>query len=174
MNMASPPLHPFACLLLAASPLAFGCSPPDPVWAMDCDARPEPEVVPGTGEGAFVHADEGPLVIQYGSQGGSHIWMGVQLRGMGGPEVTVQYGILDAADPTIVHSGPNAERVALSYDSAEETSETAGLFGYLYDQYDENTGEPLPGPSGRDVILWAEVSDVCHQGVRGEAPAHVK
>ena len=54
--------------------MLVGCNYEDPVWEMPCDQRPQREIIPGTGEKRFHPADEKPLEIQYGSQGGSHIW----------------------------------------------------------------------------------------------------
>lgn len=163
---------PLALLSLPLTLLALGCNTPDPTWALPCDQRPERTVTPGTGEGEFHVIDDNPLPIQYGDQGGQHIWVGVRLEGFG-EHPTIEFGIRDAADSTLSYSGPNAEHLELHYNSDAEASEASGLFGYLYG-YDESTGEELPSPSGKTVILWADVVDTCGVTVHGETQASVQ
>ena len=171
--MASVASRVLPALLLSTSALVFGCSPPDPAWSVACTERGARDVIPGTGDGAFVSVDEGEVPVQSGSQGGQHIWFGVRVKNMGGPEVTVQFGIVNAEDPTIVYSGPLAEREVLGYNAEEEASEVAGMYGYLQTAWDPNTDEPLPGPEGKAIVLWADVTDECGT-VHGESTAQVK
>ena len=137
-----------------------GCEPRDPVWDMACDARPKQAVEIGTGAGSFTALDGGPVAIQNGSQGGQHIWVSLRLQGFG-PEVSATFGIVDAADASRVYSGPNSEHPELRYNAEMDRSEALGMYGYLTDQYDEATGNPLPGPAGKEVRFWVDVTDDC-------------
>lgn len=159
-------------LLLPFGLMAFGCSEPDPVWALPCDQRPEREVIPGTGEDSFRPVENKSVAPTSGSQGGSHIWFSVRLRGFG-PEASVRFGIFDAEDSSIVYSGPNAEHVELSYNSQQDASEAAGMFAFLSD-YDYENDRPAPSPRGQSVIFWADVSDQCTEDpVHGETASKV-
>ena len=163
----------YALLLFGCGFLCVGCNQDDPVWELPCEERPAREVIPGTGEGSFEAADE-PLEIQYGDQGGSHIWFGVRLRGFG-PEATVTHGITHSTDPALSYSPPGQERVELRYNSGEKASEASGMFAFL-EAYDPVTGFTTPVPSsGEKVVLWAEVIDECTpEPVRGETVAEVE
>lgn len=159
--------------LVMGSLSVVACAPRDPVWDMPCADRPAREVEVGTGAEEIRSADGG-LYIENGSQGGQHIWISVRMRGFG-PEASLKYGIHDAEDPSIVYSGPLTEHVDLSYDPEAEASEALGLYGYLTTRYDPITQEPLPGPEGKSVVLWAEVSDACSpDAVLGEATGEVQ
>ncbi len=114
----------------------------------------------GTGGYGFQAADVELIPIQQGSQGGEHIWVSVRLHGFG-PEASISFGILDAADPKTVYSGPNQQHVNLSYNTEEDASEATGMYGYLASEYDPDTMMELPGPAGKKVILWADVIDAC-------------
>lgn len=174
--MASPFRLPAGALTLLALPLAaltFGCEPSDPVWDLPCDQRPARSVIPGTGEGSFHVIDDNPLPIEYGSQGGQHIWVGVRIVGFG-PEASVLFGIRDADDPDIVYSGPNTEHLELHYNSDAEASEAYGIYGYLDSGYDPETGESDSNPSGKRVVVWAQVGDACGETAEGETEADVQ
>lgn len=159
--------------LLIASLLAAGCSPKDPVWDMPCSERPTQEVEVGTGELEFRPADSG-LHIEDGPQGGQHIWIALRLHGFG-PGAAAHYGIYDADDPDILYSGPISQRLALTYNSEAEASEATGLYGYLNYLLDPATQQPYPGPSGKDVVLWADVYDQCTDTVvHGEGKGQVR
>lgn len=161
------PLFAVGCVLLA------GCQKNDPVWEMACDERPAREVTIGTGEDEFIPLGKDKLQIQYGSQGGQHIWMSLRLRGFG-PEITAQFGIFDTANPALVYSGPNTDTDELHYNEALDASETFGMFAVL-DDWDEATQMPMPSPSGQDVILWADVTDSCTtEAVHVDAAASVQ
>ena len=162
-------------VLFAAAAYLLGCEPRDPVWDMPCSDRPARSIEVGTGGDAFVAADAAPIPIQYGSQGGQHIWVSLRLRGFG-PEVTTTFGIDDAEDPSRIYSGPNAEHPELRYNAELERSEAIGMYGYLTTSYDPDTMMERPGPSGRQVTLWAEVADECTGGVaiRAEATGTVQ
>lgn len=142
---------------------AVGCSPQDPVWALSCADRTERSVEVGTGQGQFVDADAAPLEKVFGGQGGEHIWMAVRLTGFG-PTAQVTHGIRDAENDT-EYSGPLQDTVQLHYNGAEDASEAAGMFGFLSFESD---------PSGRDVVLWAKVSDQCGVIAEGEANGTVE
>jgi len=160
-------------LFLPFAWLMVGCNPSDPVWDLPCGERPERSVLVGTGGEDFRVIDDQPLPIEYGDQGGSHIWVGVRLVGFG-PQAAVQFGIVDADDPGTVYSGPNAEHPELSYNTEAVASEASGLFGFIEEGYDPETDMELPGPSGRNVVLWADVSDECGVLVHGETSAKVE
>ncbi|MEZ4300216.1 MAG: hypothetical protein R3B70_35040 [Polyangiaceae bacterium] len=159
--------------LLLSTPLLGGCSEPDPTWDLPCEQRPAREVIPGTGEGSFETADDRELKQVFGSQGGSHIWVGVRVRGFGQSPV-VTFGILDAEDPSIEFSGPNTEIAELHYNKGEDASEASGMYGFL-PGYDPETQMDLPSISGRKVVLWADVSDECSsEAVHGETLSQVE
>ncbi|MBK8251406.1 MAG: hypothetical protein IPK82_01900 [Polyangiaceae bacterium] len=161
------PLTMVGCVLLA------GCHKSDPVWDIPCDERPAREVLIGTGESEFIPLGKDKLQIQYGSQGGQHIWMSLRLRGFG-PEITAQFGFFDTENPALVYSGPNTDADELQYNDTLDVSETLGMFAVLND-WDEATQMPMPSPSGHDVILWADVTDQCTtEAVHADAPASVE
>jgi hypothetical protein len=81
-----------ALLALALASLSFaaGCHHPPPI---DPNAKPELQV--GTGDGAFEPLGAGVQVpVNYGIQGGSHIWFAARCRGMG-EAAALTYGIVD-------------------------------------------------------------------------------
>ena len=162
--------------LFFSLPLAFplaGCTQKDPVWELPCEKRPAREVLPGTGEGEFEALAEGPLSIEHGDQGGSHLWFSVRLRGFG-PTATIQFGVTDPDDPAIVYSGPLLEAEKLEYNSGEDASEARGLYALL-EEYDSATMMPRPSPAGKKVLFWAEVTDQCTpDAVHGESAGEVK
>ncbi|MFO0591277.1 MAG: hypothetical protein U0441_27265 [Polyangiaceae bacterium] len=162
-------------LFLAMPALLVGCDPGDPVWDMPCSERPAQAVEIGTGGEEFVAADAAPIPIQYGSQGGQHIWVSLRLRGFG-PTVAASFGIRDALDPSRIYSGPNAEHPELRYDVKVERSEAIGMYGYLTTSYDPDTMMEMPGPSGKSVTFWADVTDDCSAGkpVHAEATGTVQ
>ncbi len=171
----SPKLRPALRLsLLTASLAALGCGSGDPVWDMPCADRPKQEVQVGTGDGEFIAAESGPIPIQNGSQGGQHIWMAMRLHGFG-PEVSMHFGIYDAKETEILYSGPLTQHATLSYNAEAEASEVTGLYGYLNYLLDPDTQMPHAGPSGKEVVLWADVFDKCTDTVvHGESKGQVQ
>lgn len=153
----------------------LGCEPRDPVWDMACDARPQQVVEVGTGAISFKEIGADPIPIQFGSQGGQHIWVSLRLQGFG-PRVSATFGIDSVAEPSRVYSGPNSEHPELHYNVDADRSEATGMYGYLTDEYDETTGNPLPGPAGKEVRFWADVTDDCTGGdsVHAEAQGKVQ
>ncbi len=172
--MSSKHLPLIRSLSLMGSLLAAGCASGDPVWDMPCSSRPKQEVQVGTGEVEFLPPDKGSIPIQNGSQGGQHIWMAMRLHGFG-PEASMHFGIYDAAEPEILYSGPLSQHAMLEYNAEAEASEVKGLYGYLNYLLDPETQMPHAGPSGKDVILWADVFDECTDGVvHGESQGKVQ
>lgn len=160
-------------LVLLLAPVLTGCVEKDPVWDLPCEDRPAREVLPGTGEEEFRSLDDNPLFVEYGDQGGTHIWFAVRLHGFG-PNATIQFGITDAQDPAVIYSGPLVEAQKLEYNAEEKASEARGLFAFL-EAYDEVSMTTRPLPSGKTVVLWADVSDECTpEAVHGEATGEVQ
>lgn len=150
-----------------------GCTPKDPVWEMPCEDRPAREVIPGTGEDQFVPLDQGPIPIEYGDQGGSHLWFSVRLRGFG-PDAAIQLAVIDADDPAVVYSGPLLRAAKLEYNPNVERSEARGLFALL-EAYDDARMKPRPSPAGKKVLFMADVTDECTpEPVHGESAGEVE
>lgn len=160
-------------LFLLLAPTLTACVQKDPVWELPCEERPAREVIPGTGEDEFRSLDDNKASIEFGDQGGAHIWFAVQMRGFG-PNASIEFGITDPADPGVVYSGPLFESQKLKYDSGEEASLATGLFAFVYG-YDETTMMESPDPSGKEVLFWAQVTDECTpEPVRGVAVGEVE
>ena len=84
---------------LTALALASGCGPVDPI-----EPTPPAPFEPsgklgfeiGTGDGSFKAIEPGAKVeLQYGAQGGQHIWFSARCQGAGSP-AKVRYSITDA------------------------------------------------------------------------------
>jgi hypothetical protein len=118
-----PTMTPLRLALLGLASLAFasGCAP-----ALDTDPRPTPIVkyAPsgelalevGTGTGAFeALGPDTRVAINYGPQGGQHIWFAARCHGAGSP-ATITYsiedeegGIVSAEQQTVVPSDPQQD-----------------------------------------------------------------
>jgi len=156
--------------LLTAASLA-ACTPTDPDLSKPCSARGAAAVTMGTGSDQFQALTSAGVQIQTGPQGGNHLWMGLDCRGLG-PEVTLGYGITDV--PTGTDLTGLLELVAdLTYDTATGTDQVAGIHGYL----DVPPPAPLTALTqivGHQVTLWADVTDSCHATpIHAEAQALV-
>lgn len=155
-------------LVLLSSMALWGCGPGvDPNLSPNCNERTHRSVIVGTGEEEFELAGSNVSTV-YGSQGGSHIWLGLRTKDMG-PEINATFEIRDAADDT-VYTEPLKLHLELSYNSDTETNDVAGITGFLQQCYDVD----CKSPEGRDVILFAEVTDQCDVPTTGETQTHVQ
>ncbi len=98
--------------LVLLSPLlgAGACGPPlpgPPSQAGDCRNGPgAPAVVPGTGESGFVAlADDAETQLNFGPQGGEHVWTAVKATGFGARQVKVSLEAKDAFSGAPVGAG---------------------------------------------------------------------
>jgi hypothetical protein len=146
-------------VVFAAALALAACTPTDPDLSKPCGARRAATVTMGTGADQFQAVGAGGVLIQTGPQGGNHIWMGIDCRGLG-PQVSLGYGIKDV--PTGTDLTGLLEQVAeLTYDSATDSDGVAGMRGYLYPP----PSSPIMDVSqivGHQVMLWADVTDTCH------------
>jgi hypothetical protein len=165
---------PFFLLPLAA--VALGCSHgPDPNLVA-CPARKPGAVIIGTGEDGFEPITSEGVPVNHGSQGGSHIWLGVSCKNLG-PKVIVHFTITDVATGIVI-SQPLTEALTLEYDG-DGSDLASGVFGYIGDSFGgfsdfradagadggsggASSGSPLPSDlSGRTIKIEAEVVDDC-------------
>jgi hypothetical protein len=122
--------------------LTVGCGPgPDPNLG-DCATRKAGAVIIGTGEDDFTVMPAAGVPINYGSQGGQHIWLGLSCQNLG-PKVTVYLKITDVETGLELSQHGLAVAVDLEYDG--KGSDLAhGIYGYL----DLGHVDPEPDPSG--------------------------
>ena len=169
----------FSFVFLLSSILLGGCGPGiDPNLEKPCDQRGPAAVTVGTGEEEFQPISASGVRVNYGDQGGSHIWIGLSCKNLG-PKAILSYGVRDVETGQDLDEGSLKEVVELVYDEASGTDRAGGIYGYLRQGY---YGEGPPpddfvDPSelgGRAVLLWADVTDECHdEPVHGEAEATV-
>jgi hypothetical protein len=168
----------FFFITLAA--LAVGCGPGlDPALG-DCATRKAGAVIIGTGEDDFTPMPAAGVPINYGAQGGQHIWLGLSCQNLG-PKVTVYLKITDVETGLELSQHGLAVAVDLEYDG--KSSDLAhGIYGYLYlgNNVDDTTsggggaggvggaggggGAPPKLPdnlTGRKIKITADVTDDC-------------
>ncbi|MEP7124176.1 MAG: hypothetical protein ABJE95_24830 [Byssovorax sp.] len=172
---------PFFFLTIAA--LTVGCGPgPDPALG-DCATRKAGSVIIGTGEDDFTPMPSAGVPINYGSQGGQHIWLGLSCQNLG-PKVTVHLKITDVETGLELSQHGLAVAVDLEYDG--KGSDLAhGIYGYLGGGGDPtapdtsgsggastsgssgSTGGAAPmitgGLAGRKIKVEADVADLCNK-----------
>jgi hypothetical protein len=131
---------PFLFFTVAA--LALGCGPgPDPALG-DCAARKPGTVILGTGADAFTPFPGGGVPINYGSQGGQHIWLGLSCQNLG-PKVSAYLKITDVETGIELSQHGLAVAVQLEYDG-NGSDLGYGIYGYL----DLNQSFRDPGGAG--------------------------
>ena len=153
--------RPFIVALLI--PAIIACDPMD-----SCDAAAlEPASVQiGVGEKRFSPVDDGDeLVLEWGNQGGAHVWVGVQTTGVvaghrspfqesePGPEL--MFSLVDA-DGFVLGDGFSTEPLK----GNERLAETAGqrLFMGYFDTYYYDDPD---GIDWTDLTLRVELEDRC-------------
>lgn len=166
----------YLTLPLLALPLVLaGCGPgDDPVLQKPCDQRGAASVLVGTGSDDYVDP-QGTVVLEVGSQGGQHIWLGLSCQGLG-PRVGAAYGVRDVATGLDISQSNLAEAVDLFYDG-EGRDQVGGIYGYLLGWQDNPPPEnPASGSLvGREVLLWADVTDECHSTpLHGETKVKIR
>jgi hypothetical protein len=152
----------FSSLVLVLPALA-GCGPGvDPVLQEPCAQRGPASVIVGTGSDDYIDP-MGSVLIETGPQGGHHIWMSLSCQGLG-PRVAASYGVRDVATGDVISESPLAAAVDLDYDGDTGRDQAGGIYGYLLDYTDEIPPDnPANGELvGREVVLWADVTDDCH------------
>jgi hypothetical protein len=88
-------LFGLACLAFASGCGAAGDTDPPPAPVAHYPPGGELALEVGTGEGAFeVLGPETRVTLNYGAQGGQHIWLAVRCHGAGSP-ATINYSIED-------------------------------------------------------------------------------
>ena len=118
----------------------------------------------GTGADTYEAVPAQGVLVETGSQGGNHIWVGIACRGLG-PQVALSYGIKEV-DATLDVTGNLEQVVDLVYDPASDTDWGAGIRGFFMVSPDQVIGH--------HVMLWADVTDTCiGTPVHGEATALV-
>jgi len=168
--------------LFSLAALSLGCGPgPDPALG-DCSVRKEGAVLLGTGEDEFEAISSKGVPINYGNQGGQHIWLGLSCKNLG-PRVAARFKITDVATGIEITTHGLAKAVDLEYDG-EGSDLGYGIYGYLdlvYTSTDEPGGAggassssssssssstgvapTLPEDlTGRTIKIEADVSDDC-------------
>ena len=165
MALAPAPRHSYEMRALALFPIAAlllaGCGPrSDPALEAACADRAPPTVLVGTGTDHFEPITDAGVAVQEGPQGGYHIWIGLRCQNLG-PHVDARYGVIDVATGADLSLVGLRGALDLTYDESVQADEISGLYGYLLDT--PPGGDP-PGPTdllGREVELWAKVSDQC-------------
>lgn len=168
---------PFFFFTIAA--LALGCGPgPDPALG-DCSTRKAGAVIIGTGEDDFTLMPSAGVPVNYGSQGGQHIWLGLSCKNLG-PKVTVYLKITDVETGIELSQHGLAVAVDLEYDG-NGSDLARGIYGYLAGGGDipepgtgsggastmgtGSTGGAAPmitgGLTGRTIKITADVTDDC-------------
>lgn len=133
---------PFLLLTLAA--FGLGCGPgPDPALG-DCSTRKDGAVIIGTGENEFTPMPGGGVPINYGMQGGEHIWLGLSCKNLG-PKVTAYFKITDVETGIEISQHGLAVAVELEYDG-KGSDLGYGIYGYL--NLNQDPGDPMSGGSG--------------------------
>lgn len=133
---------PFFFFTIAA--LALGCGPgPDPALG-DCSVRKEGAVIIGTGEDEFEAVTSAGVPINYGNQGGQHIWIGLSCKNLG-PRVAAHFKITDLETGIELTEHGLAQAVDLEYDG--KGSDLAyGIYGYL--NFSNMPEDPTGGSGG--------------------------
>jgi hypothetical protein len=127
-------------LLFTVAALGLGCGPgPDPALG-PCGERKDGAVIIGTGEDEFTAIPSAGVVINHGSQGGEHIWIGLSCKNLG-PKVTARLKITDVESGIEMTQRGLAVAVDLEYDG-KGSDLGYGIFGYL------DFSGFCPGPSG--------------------------
>jgi hypothetical protein len=160
---------PFLFFTIAA--LTVGCGPgPDPNLG-DCATRKAGAVIIGTGEDDFTPMPAAGVPINYGAQGGEHIWLGLSCQNLG-PKVTVYLKITDVETGLELSQHGLAVAVDLEYDG-KGSDLGHGIYGYLSLGA---TREPDPSGNGgaggaapmlptsftgRKIKITADVTDDC-------------
>lgn len=150
--------------LLPALLLLTGC-PQDPCEAA---AAVDPALAIGMGEKDFTPLDDGDTVtLNYGSQGGRHIWVALQAAGVNPGQKGIIGGDTDAPVITLSLVGEvdgttwgtyGSDWMAMDGDAEE--AEVTGLQLVVYGggtTYSDTTGDPVV----QDFVLSAHVEDVC-------------
>ncbi len=131
---------PFLFFTVAA--LALGCGPGlDPALG-DCTTRKAGTVLIGTGDSEFTPFPGGGVPLNFGSQGGEHIWLGLSCQNLG-PKVIAHIKITDVATGIEISQHGLAVAVDLEYDG-KGSDLGYGIFGYL----DLNQAVRDPGAAG--------------------------
>lgn len=133
-------------------------------------AKYEPEAVVGTGEDQFQPlAEGGDLPIDFGSQGGSHVWGGVRARGiyaprrLGADSPNVLFQLTDAAGDVLA----SIEWGMPFSDGGSGWVEHAGE----QVQFAWETGGDAGGEPGEAVTLAVTVTDTCGTTVQDSVGA---
>lgn len=130
--------------LFTVAALAVGCGPgPDPALG-DCSTRKEGAVIIGTGEDEFTPFPGSGVPLNFGNQGGEHIWLGLSCKNLG-PKVTAYLKITDVETGIELSRHGLAVAVELEYDG-KGSDLGYGIFGYI----EPSTGseDPTSGGSG--------------------------
>ena len=162
----------FLALTIAA--LALGCGPgPNPNLG-ECGARKPGAVTLGTGEEEFERVPSDGVRLNFGSQGGQHIWLALSCKNLG-PRVTAFFKITDVETGLEITRHGLAQAIDLEYDG-NDSDLAYGLYGYLeLEQITDYPGEGSGGAggsggegpklprdlSGRKIKMEADVSDDC-------------
>lgn len=124
--------RPFFFFTIAA--LALGCGPgPDPNLG-PCPTRKPGAVVLGTGEDDFTPIPSAGVPINYGMQGGQHIWLGLSCQNLG-PRVTARFKITDVETGIELSQPGLAQALDLEYDG-KGSDLGYGIYGYLKSPYE--------------------------------------
>ncbi len=169
-------------LFLAPMLALPACGPLADNLDLPCAERRPAELTVGTGEDAFEPV-AGVIALQFGPQGGAHLWLSVRTRSLG-PSVRISYGVRDVATGMPL-SQPGLQSITeLVYNAGQEAHEAAGLYGYLNDVFvvpDEDG--PVEGAGkvlyvrdlvGRRASLWAKVEDACKKPIKAEVEATIQ
>ncbi len=170
---------PFFFFTLAA--LSLGCGPgPNPNLGA-CGTRKAGAVILGTGEDEFTAIPGAGVPINYGNQGGQHIWLGLSCQNLG-PKVTAYLKITDVETGIELSQHGLAVAVELEYDG-KSSDLGYGIYGYLELGNGSESGSgsgsgsgvggggggggggaapTLPSElNGRKIKIEAEVTDEC-------------
>ena len=135
----------FFALIIAT--LALGCGPgPNPNLG-PCSARGPGAVILGTGEDEFQTVPSEGVRLNFGNQGGEHIWLALSCKNLG-PRVTAFFKITDVETAIEITRHGLAQAMDLEYDG--NGSDLAyGLYGYIeIDQVTETTTSGGGGGAG--------------------------
>ena len=111
-------------LLCSLATLALGCGPSlDPALG-DCSVRKEGAVILGTGEDDFEAVPERGVRINYGNQGGQHIWLALSCKNLG-PRVAARFKITDVETGIEITAPGLVQAIDLEYDVTDDCKKPA-------------------------------------------------
>ena len=127
--------------LFSFATLALGCGPgPDPALG-ECSVRKDGAVLLGTGEDEFQAISSAGVRVNFGNQGGQHIWLGLSCKNLG-PRVAAHFKITDVATGIEITEHGLSQVVELEYDG-DGSDLGYGIYGYL-----ELIATDVPGYGG--------------------------